>query len=206
MDKKASMELGVNAIIILIIALAILGLAMSFVTGLFKGGQKKLGGLIERTDLPVHADSTNPIVFDSSDVTIKISTATKSTQLIVSVYNTNFGDSAVGLTISSCVDPRGNEITTSGCTGDTCEDPDFVPTDYFTIAAPRQKITPGSDGGYKAIVKAGPQATSTTDSEAAVSDLGTYICTITTQSYDTDGTLLVDAPTASQQIFITATA
>jgi hypothetical protein len=87
MDKKASMELGVNAIIILIIALAILGLAMSFVTGLFKGGQTKLGGLIERTDLPIHADSTNPILFDSSDISIKLSSPERSTTLIVSVYN-----------------------------------------------------------------------------------------------------------------------
>lgn len=170
MDKKASMELGVNAIIILIIALAILGLAMSFVTGLFKGGQKKLGGLIDRTDLPVHADPTNPIVFDSNEVFIKTSGAGTAT-LIVSVYNNNFIEGApVYLEIEGCV-----------YTGEPYAQP------FFTLTAPSQTISPGSDSGYKAIISVTPGM----DIRA-----GTYICTVRA----TDGNTAI-----SQQIFITAT-
>ncbi|MBN2459498.1 hypothetical protein JXB28_04405 [Candidatus Woesearchaeota archaeon] len=173
MDKKASMELGVNAIIILIIALAILGLALSFVTGLFKGGQEKLGGLVDRVDMPVHADSTNPLVFGSNEVIVKMTGNDKSATLLISVYNSNFQDGEpVGLHMTSCVfdqDPDGNY--------------------YFNLAAPKQSIPPGGDSGYRAII---------TPLDNIPTDPTTFICTITAWGdYYGEG-----GPTVSQQIII----
>ena len=150
MNKKASMQLGINAIVILIIALAILGLAMGFITNLFQGGQEKLGSLIERTDLPVHADATNQIVFDINDLKIKEGETGK---LVVSVYNSNFGDTDVFLSMPQCVDESGASVTS------------------IDLGAPGQKIPRGMDAGYKAIITIGGSSGSSTPP-------GTYICTI----------------------------
>ena len=139
------MQLGINAIVILIIALAILGLAMAFITNLFKRGQSQLGGLIERTDLPVHADPSNPIVFDYNDLSIK---AGDDGKLVVSVYNSDFGDNDVYLEMTNCVDAGGSTVGTIG------------------LGAPDQKIPRGMDAGYKAIITTG-----TTPN-------GNYICSI----------------------------
>ena len=134
MNKRASMQLGINAIVILIIALAILGLAMAFITNLFKGGEKKLGSLIDRTDLPVHADSSNPIVFDTNDVKIKEGDTGK---IVVSVYNNRFEDEEVYLEIDQCVDEQGSAATD------------------INLGAPAQKIQRGMDAGYKGIFTIG---------------------------------------------------
>lgn len=148
MNKKASMQLGINAIVILIIALAILGLAMGFITNLFQGGQKKLGSLIDRTDLPVHADAANQIVFDTNDLKIKQGDTGK---LVVSVYNSRFGDNEVFLEMPQCVDEIGAPVTS------------------IDLGAPGQKIPRGMDAGYKAII---------TIDNGGDTPAGTYICTI----------------------------
>jgi len=148
MNKKASMELGINAIVILIIALALLGLAMAFITNLFKSGQGKLGSLIARTDLPVHADASNQLVFDNADITAKVGT---NSNVIVSVYNDKFSQtSPVNLSIADCTNP----------TGDHPE---------ITLSSLEQKIPLGTDAGYKAILTIpGGDSIST----------GNYICTV----------------------------
>ncbi|KYK25617.1 hypothetical protein AYK26_05760 [Euryarchaeota archaeon SM23-78] len=173
--KKASMQLGINAIVVLIIALAILGLAMSFITNLFKGGESKLGGLIDRTDLPVHADSVNPLVFDFSDITVK---AGRSAKLVVSVYNSDFGEDSVGLALVSCVDSAGTQLTL------TSTDPDM------TLASPSQVISRGTDGGYRAILGV----------NSAVLR-GTYICSIAAGPVDTQGLVKLEEA-VSQQLFV----
>ncbi len=137
MNKKASMQLGINAIVILIIALAILGLAMTFITSLFKGGQIKLGSIIERTDLPVHADPTNPIMFDNSQITIKQGGTGK---VVMSVYNSNFGNQEeVALEMTNCVS----------------SDPDATGSIDIGLSSPAQKIPMGMDAGYMAIIRVG---------------------------------------------------
>jgi len=148
MNKKASMELGINAIVILIIALALLGLAMAFITNLFKGGQSKLGSLIDRTDLPVHADATNSLVFDNSDVTVK---AGKNTKVVISVYNSDFGANDVLVELMGCVDSTNTEVEAG----------------FITLAAPVQQIPLGTDGGYKAIITVSGDA-----------NPDNYICTV----------------------------
>lgn len=130
--KKGSMQLGINAIVVLIIALAILGLAMSFVTSLFKGGEEKLGSLIGRTELPIHADATEPLRFERSDITIK---SGKSTALKVSVYNNNFqSDEDIYIDLVGCTDAEGD--SESG----------------ITLSSLSQKIPLGTDGGYGVII------------------------------------------------------
>jgi hypothetical protein len=172
-NRKGSMELGVNSIVVLIIALALLGLGIGFITNLFKGGQGKLGSLIERADLPVHADSSNPIAFDSSDMTIK---AGSSGKLVVSVYNSDLGDGEIGLDFLKCVDSTGAAY-------------DYT---YISIAAPPQTINLGTDGGYRAIINVAKDGVAK----------GTYICTLVAGSALEEGGIDTSSATVSQQLFI----
>ncbi|MBN2142283.1 hypothetical protein JW711_03045 [Candidatus Woesearchaeota archaeon] len=151
LNKKGSMELGVNAIVILIIALAILGLGIAFVTNLFRGGTDKLGSIIANTELPIHGDAINPIVFEKEELDIKQG---KNVKLKVSVYNDGFAGTPpnnVALSIEGCKDAVG----------------DYA--DIFLLSAPEQDINPGSDAGYLAIITADDQGNDIT---------GTYTCTI----------------------------
>ena len=153
--RKGSMQLGINAIVVLIIALAILGLAMSFVTSLFKGGQEKLGSLIGRTELPIHADATEPLKFERSDITIK---SGKTTELKVSVYNSNFqADEDVFIRLVDCQDAE-KEIENG-----------------IDLSSLSQKIPLGTDGGYGVIITVSDEV-----------EPGTYICSIEARGYDSD--------------------
>ncbi|MBN1792811.1 hypothetical protein JW826_03965 [Candidatus Woesearchaeota archaeon] len=151
--KRGSMELGVNAIVILIIALAILGMGIAFVTNLFRSGSGKLGKIIDNTELPVHADSGNPLAFETSQLTIKQG---KRENIKLSVYNDGFGgqnDISVGL--ASCTNSEGMDVAIGG--------------DGIFLAAPNQRINPGSDAGYLAIVSVAGED---------IVPVDTYICTV----------------------------
>ena len=121
-NKKGSMELGINAIVVIIIALAILGLGIGFVTRLFTSASTNFGEIISNNELEFHADSMNPVKFDVKEVVVKRGT-TQSVK--VSVYNagTFAEDKKVGLKISECVDAAG-VVYSDVCTYDatpTCQ-------------------------------------------------------------------------------------
>jgi hypothetical protein len=146
--KKGSMELGVNAIVILIIALAILGLGIAFVTNLFGSGSDKLGDIISNAELPVHADPGQPVKFETNEMNIKKG---KRDNIKVSVYNNGFAsdNEEISLALTSCKDSSNNEAN------------------GISIAAPGQRISPGSDSGYIVVF--------TVDGN---SEPDTYICTV----------------------------
>ena len=157
-NKKGSMELGINAIVVLIIALALLGLGIGFVTKLFSSSQSKMVRIIDRTDLPVHADSLNQIVFDTNTIQAK---AGRSAGLLVSVFNegTAFARD-VPVTSSECVDSLGGNADA-----------------FISVASPAQDIPPGTDVGYSVSI-------SPTTAAASASGTATYVCTISAEFYD----------------------
>lgn len=169
--KKASMQLGINAIVILIIALAVLGLAMSFITGLFRQSGAKYSAIIDRTDLDFHADSVTPVMFETNEVTVK---AGREMKLKVSVYNTKFSDSdEINLELIKCINsdgseawPERNPIVYYGTTYH-CADTAYAP--ILSILASPQKIPVARDAGYMVLVSA---------KNADSSHVGTYICTV----------------------------
>lgn len=152
-NKKGSMELGINAIVVLIIALALLGLGIGFVTKLFTSSQSKMVKIIDRTDLPIHADSLNQIVFDTSTITVKGGT---SEPLVVSIFNDAVG---IGRTVAvingECVDSSGGTYGGSST---------------IKVASPTQDIPPGTDVGFSVAVTAGEPGSPTPS--------GSYICTV----------------------------
>ncbi|MBI5390474.1 hypothetical protein HZB02_03225 [Candidatus Woesearchaeota archaeon] len=66
--KKADLALSTNAIVVLIIAIAILGLALAFVTTSFGSISKKLTGFTESEPEPSTANAGNPLTVSRSTV------------------------------------------------------------------------------------------------------------------------------------------
>ncbi|MBU1199625.1 MAG: hypothetical protein KKF46_03140 [Nanoarchaeota archaeon] len=134
MNKKASMQLGINAIVVLIIALAILGLAMSFITNLFKSGEGELKELLNKEQLKVHADSNDPFVFDPSEIVVK---AKKEIKVVVVVFNELNEKAEVSLELDRCIDDDGDPVTGIG------------------LVSFEQDIESGEEGGFKVKFVAG---------------------------------------------------
>jgi len=173
MNKKASMELGVNAIIVLIIALAILGLTMSFVTTLFRKGQEQVGSIITNVNMPVRADSSEPLKCEMRELTIKPSSKT---QLRVSVYNSgNFAADTDARLFLDCYDEEGTAVQES----------------TLRIGAPPQKIPLSTDVGYGAIVIS-------KDAGAMI-----YTCRVLASSAADLTGALADTSAVSGQVYIT---
>ena len=165
MMKKGSMELGVNAIVILIIALAILGLGIAFVTNLFGSGSEKLGSIINNADLPIHANPSEPVKFETNDLSIKKG---KRDHIKISVYNNGFATDSdnIDLSLSNCKDSSNNDASS-----------------LISLAAPSQKIILGSDGGYSVVFTVDDGATP-----------NSYICTLeaTGSAGSVSGTLVIE--------------
>ena len=176
MNKRASMQLGINAIVVLIIALAILGLAISFVTNLFRKGEYQLGGIITNVEMPVRADSGEPIKFDLRDVSVKA--GSMNTQIKVSVYNNNNFDETLPVKLFlDCFDPISN-----------------APYDYLDIGAPSQIIPLGVDVGYGAVLM---------DIADDGTPPGTYPCRVIASTATDRNTALTDIGAVSGQVYIT---
>ena len=71
--KKASLNLSINAIVVLILAITMLGLGLGFIRSMFKGATSKLAGAIESTSLKNPADSNTPLTIDRQ-ISIKANT------------------------------------------------------------------------------------------------------------------------------------
>jgi hypothetical protein len=179
MSKKGSMELGINAIVVLIIALALLGLGIAFVTKLFSASQSKMVRIIDRTELPIHADASNKLVFDTSNIQMKQG---KDEVLIASLYNdaNSPTDGDVQIIANSCV----QSITDAS--GVTTAYP-YTPGNGagISINSPAQSIDIRTDAGYSILIHA--------DNVQA-----SYICTL--QAQWTSGGI---PQSVSKQVFIT---
>ncbi|MBN2053251.1 hypothetical protein JW756_07135 [Candidatus Woesearchaeota archaeon] len=135
-NKKGSMELGINAIVILIIALALLGIGIAFITKLIGGSQAKFEGFIEQSKLPVNADADNPLMFDPASVDVK---AKKTAEVIVVVYNSLTTEAEVSLSVRDGI-----------CTDDTGGQ-----TEEISIVSAPKTMKSGMEGGFKALIRAG---------------------------------------------------
>ncbi|MBW2990974.1 hypothetical protein KY348_04685 [Candidatus Woesearchaeota archaeon] len=185
MNKKGSIQLGINAIVVLIIALAVLGIALSFIMGLFRESRETYLGIIDRSDLDFHADSIKPIMFESDDVSVK---AGKEERMVVSVYNEWFDASAnINLEMISCVDSKGEDAWPPN-------QPDLA---FISLVALGQPIPSGTDSGFKTIVSA---------ADAGSDERGTYICTVQAGEWDNYLKMVNSEPTPiSTQIIVTIT-
>lgn len=151
MRRKGDLNLSINAIVVLILAITMLGLGLGFIRNVFGGAAGKVGAALEATSLKNPADSSNPVTIDDK-ITMK---RTGEKEIEVGFYNT-------------AVDPQENvRLRITGCSASNGE---IVPDDQLpVIAAPAAATVEPSDGtGFKAIVSF--------PNESPL--VGTYICSL----------------------------
>jgi len=139
MNKKGGMELSINAIVILIIAMVVLGIGILFIRGLFSKSAEKLTTAISSQEIANPATPDQPIAADR-EVLISRTNPTKTIKL--SVFNVG-NDIAKGIIVnmSNCV--------SSGASLSIAD---------YSLRTSEQNIPKNSYVGYQAIVKFNPSA------------------------------------------------
>jgi len=85
-NKKASMELGISTVVVLVIAMVIIAGGIAFIRGFFKIGTDKLGGAFNVGDFGVQPTSIDPLVLVDGP-TIELKTGDRK-EVKVGFYNT----------------------------------------------------------------------------------------------------------------------
>ncbi|MBW3022492.1 hypothetical protein KY308_00105 [Candidatus Woesearchaeota archaeon] len=137
MRKKGGMELSINAIVILIIAMVVLGIAILFIRGLFAKSGEKLTTAISSQELKNPATPDTPLVADR-EVLISRSNPTKT--IVLSVFNSATQQAKeVQVGMSDCVSSEG-ELGSAN----------------YSLRTVKQDIAQNTYVGYQAIVSFDP--------------------------------------------------
>ena len=150
-DKKGSLELSVNAIVVLVMAIAVLGLGLAFIRGALTKAQTNVFKAIDNAQLENPASADHPATADKNTQVKQSSSA----QISLGFYNTYASSVTVSPTIES----------DTGCiqAGDT------TPTaNAFTISSGSQEVGPGTATGFQGYL------TATGGASAGKS----YVCTV----------------------------
>ncbi|MBN2881343.1 hypothetical protein JXM83_04800 [Candidatus Woesearchaeota archaeon] len=142
-NKKASLNMSINAIVMLVMAMALLGLGLTFIRGMMGGATGKLGGAIDAADLSEPPTAEKPVTMDR---TIKIKRG-KTVNTKIGFYNT--GD-AVTDAVPEFDSTAGDACKGSGSGGS------FTPG----IVALPQDVGSGQSAAYEVIIdlsQANPQ-------------------------------------------------
>jgi hypothetical protein len=99
MNKKASMELGINTVVVLVIAMVIIAGGIAFIRGFFSLGEKKLGGAFDIAEFGVQPSSVERIVLVEGTPTIK---RTNTESVKVGYYNKEDDALGVFIAITDC--------------------------------------------------------------------------------------------------------
>ncbi|MBW3015717.1 hypothetical protein KY330_04810 [Candidatus Woesearchaeota archaeon] len=133
MNKKAALQLSVTAIVVMVIAFVVLGLALTFTKDIFQRAQEKLPGAFDLTELEAEPTADNPVTMESP---LSIKRGTEKT-IGVGVYNTGENEINAKIDVVSC--KKGTTIVS----GET------LPT--FTSFA--QPISASDAKGFEVIVQ-----------------------------------------------------
>jgi len=101
MNKKGGMELSINAIVILIIAMVVLGIGILFIRGMFAKAQTTTFKALTSQETTNPASADRPLVADRE---VTISTTSPTATLAISVYNT--GTSSINdlsISVDKCI-------------------------------------------------------------------------------------------------------
>jgi len=115
--KKGSLSLSMNAIVILILAITLLGLGLSFMRGLFKQMEAKVGVAVDIQELTNPPTTDNPITLSPSKLNLREG---DDTEVIVAFMNVLASDANCGLNLCQSGKGTGScDSATNGlCTGD----------------------------------------------------------------------------------------
>ncbi len=148
-SRKGSMQLSIEAIIILVIAMVLLGLAIAFITGFFKQGTSKLTEPFDAISFGCDPSANDPIKTSPTLLQLK---AGDTLQAKICVYNT------------LALDAKNVNVGVEGCVNNVIPAP--AVTDVPKLLTQPQNIKRTETGGFNTIL-------------TAPSKPGTYICTLT---------------------------
>ena len=147
--RSGSLQLSINAIVILVMAMVVLGLGLTFIRGLFNKGTENLGSVLDNTKLENPANPEQPMTVDRTVTTQAGDTA----RLRIGFYNKwqkgSFSPQGSG--------SGGNLV----CQGTGSNNPG-VP-----IASPQATVSNGEATAFEAVLRV-PDDTLP----------GTYVCTV----------------------------
>ncbi len=189
-SKKGSLELSINAIVILVLAITLLGLGLTFIRGLFGKATDKLGGFVDAADLENPPTAEEPVGI-SDKISIKVG---ETRELKLGYYNNNkwtFTPTSDNIKTANSL-----KFFVQGCkSGTTGSETTHVPS----IKMVQGNVDPSKSAGFKiilSIVSKDLKTKPTTDStvynfaegatpSAVVADTnnpfntaGTYVCTL----------------------------
>ncbi len=107
MSKKGSLNLSIEAIVIIVVAFVVLGLGLTLTRAIFEGAGQKLPEAFAVTQLEATPTAENPITISQ---TVKIGRSSEKT-MDVGFYNkgTNTAEKAA-FSITSCLDKEKNNV------------------------------------------------------------------------------------------------
>jgi len=149
--RKGSMQLSIEAIIILVIAMVLLGLGISFIQGFFKQAREKTGEAFDPIQFGCNPDAVDPITVSPSSPELK---SGDQLEVKICVYANTDASQGASVKIDSCTSTAGG-------------------TEVPLFLSAAQGISRTEIGGFKTILTAKDAADPTTDLS-----VGTYICTI----------------------------
>jgi hypothetical protein len=139
-SRKGSLELSVNAIVILVMAIAVLGIGLAFVRGALTGAQEKVFTAIKNSELENPASADRPA---TADLSTKVKND-KSAEIKLGFYNSGSSPVDVYPFLGDCVKAGTAQSVTS----------------VFTISTGFQKVDPGVAIGFRGYVNDGATASS----------------------------------------------
>jgi hypothetical protein len=181
MNKRASMELGINTVVVLVIAMVIIAGGIAFIRGFFKLGQEKLGGAFNVGDFGVQPTSVDPLVLVEGSPSLK---RADTESVKVGFYNTG-SEKVIGVNIimTDCVSTSVNP---------SCANPDNpVPI----IKSLPQDVESGESAGFETFLTASCLGS---DGQKKSLAQGDYICSMKATSNE-------DVTLAQKQIQIKVT-
>ena len=170
LDKKAALNLSVQAIVILVIAFVVLGLALTLTRYIFGVAQEKAGSAIDIIELESKPTSDNPITIPKKVIIAK----GDSKELDIGVYNikdTPYTSATLG--ISRCI----RTVIAEG------QEKDVKAEDLPSLVTVEQTIESSESAAYRAYLTENDKLSA-----------GNYICIISvsdstgtnTEPYDTE--------------------
>ncbi len=170
LNRKASLEIGINTIVILVIAMMLLGLGIGFVKSLF-GQMNKIPGKIAIPDVGSEPTNADPVVLSNSELSIKTNTVE---QVGVGVYN-------------KWTDKTWFTIGITDCTGDVKPLVESLP----------QQIAKTESSGYLINIYGNKDENG---AKGDPLDVGTYICNLVVYGGTEKTNIDETTPLANQQI------
>jgi len=110
MRKKGGMELSINAIVILIIAMVVLGIGILFIRGMFAKAQTTTFKALSAQDTANPASADRPFMADRE---VTLSPTNPTATVAVSAYNVLSGSSPVNITLTGCKNSTGGDVNTT---------------------------------------------------------------------------------------------